>query len=210
MKLEHRDDFGKFLTYHGFTGKGVEVGTFKGEFAKTILSNWNGTLYMIDPWRGLNQDYIDSSNHYNHNNVYFECINNLAGYEDRSFMLRGLSHQLINLFEDNSLDFVYIDGNHAYDFVVEDIELWFKKVKTGGLVSGHDYILFNGTKESWYNDPWHENGKDKHIWTNDGTDKPMSYAGIFGVNTAVDEFGHQNNYEINHTNEFFSSWYFFK
>ena len=41
-------------------------------------------------------------------------------------------------------------------------------------------------------------------------DKPMSYAGIFGVNTAVDEFGHKNNYEINHTNEFFSSWYFFK
>ncbi len=43
-------------------------------------------------------------------------------------------------FEDNSLDFVYIDANHEYDYVKQDITEWTKKVKPGGIVAGHDYI----------------------------------------------------------------------
>ena len=42
-------------------------------------------------------------------------------------------------FEPNSLDFVYIDGNHYFDYVVEDIIHWSKIVRPGGIVSGHDY-----------------------------------------------------------------------
>ena len=42
-------------------------------------------------------------------------------------------------FNDNSLDFVFIDGNHTFEYVVEDIAQWSKKVKVGGIVSGHDY-----------------------------------------------------------------------
>jgi len=41
--------------------------------------------------------------------------------------------------EDGSLDFVYIDADHSYGFVKKDIEIWTKKVKSGGLVGGHDY-----------------------------------------------------------------------
>lgn len=208
MKLEHRDDFGKFLTYHGFTGKGVEVGTLVGVFAKTILSNWNGALYMIDPWReDLGLEYTGGDYPEFQSGLYFQTIKNTEEFQDRAFMLRGFSNQLVDLFDNESLDFVYIDANHAYDFVKEDIELWYPKVKKGGIVSGHDYILFGGTKEEWYKDPnWADNQKDKHIWLNNFT----FYNGLFGVNTAVDEFGYKNNYEINHTNEFFSSWYFFK
>lgn len=46
-------------------GKGVEVGTFKGEFSRQIVNNWNGTLYMVDVWRPLGEEYIDASNHLN-------------------------------------------------------------------------------------------------------------------------------------------------
>ena len=206
MKLEHRDDFGKFLTYHGFTGKGVEVGTFKGEFAKTILSNWNGALYMIDPWReDLGLEYTNGDYPEFQSGLYFQTIENTKEFQDRSFMLRGFSKQLVDLFDDESLDFVYIDANHAYDFVKEDIELWYPKVKKGGVVSGHDYTLFGGTKEGWYKDPnWADNRKDKHMWVGD------YYNGLFGVNTAVDEFADQNNHEVLLTDEFSSSWYFFK
>ena len=42
-------------------------------------------------------------------------------------------------FKDNSIDFVYIDGNHTYDYVTQDITEWSKKVRKGGIVSGHDY-----------------------------------------------------------------------
>ena len=41
-----------------------------------------------------------------------------------------------------SLDFVYIDGNHHFDFVMQDIIEWSKKVRAGGVVSGHDYYRF--------------------------------------------------------------------
>jgi hypothetical protein len=43
-------------------------------------------------------------------------------------------------FKDGTLDFVYIDGNHEWPYVTHDIFYWAKKVKPGGIVSGHDYI----------------------------------------------------------------------
>lgn len=206
MKIEHRNEFGNLLTHYDLNGKGVEIGTFKGEFAKTILSNWNGTLYMVDPWReDLGYEYTNTDYYEFKNSLYYQTIENTKEYQDRSFMLRGFSNQMINLFENESLDFVYIDANHAYDFVKEDIELWYPKVKKGGIVSGHDYILFNGTKEAWYQDPnWAENKKDKHMWSDN------YYWGLFGVNSAVDEFVKKYGYDVNHTNEFASSWYFIK
>lgn len=42
-------------------------------------------------------------------------------------------------FNDESLDFVYIDADHSYKSVVEDIQAWKQKVKRGGILSGHDY-----------------------------------------------------------------------
>ncbi len=44
-------------------------------------------------------------------------------------------------FEDNSLDFVYIDGDHNFKHISEDIYEWTKKVRSGGIVSGHDYLI---------------------------------------------------------------------
>ena len=43
-------------------------------------------------------------------------------------------------FENESIDFVYIDGNHGFKFITEDIYEWSKKVRKGGIISGHDYI----------------------------------------------------------------------
>ena len=109
------------------------------------------------------------------------------------------------IFEDESLDFIYIDANHAYDFVVEDINLWFPKLKKGGIFSGHDYLDMD-----WYNDPnFCPNKIDKYIYTNtfEGT---HYYNGIFGVNPAVDEFCNEHKYEVNVTKEWFGTWWFIK
>mgnify|MGYP000371155695 CR=1 FL=1 len=111
-------------------GKGVEVGTFKGAFAREILLNWSGHLYMVDVWRGLNDnEYQDGSNHYSHNDAFELTMLNIDGFEDRATMIRTKSTQGADLFQDNSLDFVYIDANHAYDYVVEDMEKWYPKLK---------------------------------------------------------------------------------
>lgn len=179
-------------------GIGVEVGSFKGEFAKEVCEVWKGRLYMVDVWRGLGEEYIDSSNHNMHTDAYAEAMKNIKGFEDRAIMVRADSATAVDMFPDNSLDFVYIDANHAYDYVVQDIKLWYPKVKKEGYLLGHDYIAMD-----WYNDPnFMANGKDKHIFGLNGF-----YYGIFGVNPAVDEFCTEHGYKIlSITNEWFGTW----
>ena len=192
----NRIDLLKEIGLEFSNGKGAEIGTFKGEFAKEILQNWSGTLYMIDVWRPLGEEYLDTSNHSAHSTAYSETMGNISGYEDRGVMIRATSKVAADMFDRESLDFIYIDANHAYDFVVQDIKLWYPKVKSGGYLCGHDYININ-----WYNDPnFLENKKDKHIWNGD------FYHGVFGVNPAVDEFCKKFNFNLTITKEWFGSW----
>jgi hypothetical protein len=193
-RLDLLKEIGKEFPY----GKGAEIGTFKGEFSKDILQNWGGTLYMIDVWKPLsNEEYLDSSNHGTHKTAYSDAMDSISGFEDRGLMIRAASKIASKIFADESLNFVYIDANHAYDYVVEDIEVWFPKIKKGGYLCGHDYIDID-----WYSDPnFLTNKKDKHVWSGNNF-----YHGIFGVNPAVDEFCEKQGYELTLTNEWFSTW----
>ena len=56
-------------------------------------------------------------------------------------MIRKSSFDAVNDFEDESIDIVFIDANHSYESVKNDIDLWLPKVKTGGVLSGHDYSI---------------------------------------------------------------------
>lgn len=203
--INHRDDLIKNLSNLIGKGTGVEIGVFKGEFSKKILNLWDGTLYMVDVWRPLGKEYEDASNHSVHVDAYQQTMENIKGLEDKGIMIRATSEVASNIFQDNSLDFIYIDANHAYDFVVKDIELWFPKLKKGGVFAGHDYINMD-----WYNDPnFASNNKDKYIWTIN-SDNTNVYHGVFGVNPAIDEFCAKRNYGINVTKEWFGTWWFIK
>ncbi len=59
-------------------------------------------------------------------------------------LIKGWSSDIVKDFEDNSLDFVFIDGNHALEYVIEDIAKWSPKVREGGIISGHDYFRGHG------------------------------------------------------------------
>jgi hypothetical protein len=85
----------------------------------------------------------------------------LAPYlaEGRAVIMRDFSVNAAKSFEDGSLDWVYLDGNHHYEAVKEDMEAWWPKIRTGGVLSGHDWI-----KDDLY------------------------FAGMFGVMNAVVEF----------------------
>lgn len=174
-------------------GKGVEVGTFKGHYSKDILKDWDGTLYMVDVWNPLDEEYNDASNHGNYTNgVYSDAIESIKGFEERAIMVRSNSQVASSMFEDGSLDFVYIDANHAYDYVKQDIDLWYPKVKEGGYLLGHDYLDLE----------WDQTEKDKHIYVEDG-----KYLGVFGVNPAVNEFCEREGYDLMCTSEWFGTWY---
>lgn len=201
-RLEFIEDLNSYILPDG---KGVEVGVYKGEFSQEILKNWTGILFMVDVWRPLGEEYNDSSNHKYHSDILVETMNNIQGYEDRGIIIRANSETASQMFQDESLDFVYIDANHAYDFVKKDIQLWFPKVKKGGLFCGHDYMNLD-----WYNDPnFLPNGKDKHIYTNT-YEGNVHYNGVFGVNPAIDEFFNENNLKLNVIKEWFGTWWTIK
>lgn len=184
------------IKYIGNYQTGAEVGVFRGDFSKQILEKSKGLLYLIDPWRKLGYEYNDMLNTDDEN--YKDTIQNVKLYENenRVIMIKSLSKQAANIFSDESLDFVYIDANHAYDFVKEDLELWWPKIKKGGYIAGHDYIDID-----WYKDPnFAENGKDKHVWYN-------TYIGVFGVNPAVDEFCEKYDLYGHISNEWFGSYF---
>ena len=200
--MDNREKLPKLLKDLGLNGAGVELGTFKGEFSKKILDNWGGSLFMVDVWRPLSEEeYDDQSNHANHADAYNVAMENTKEHAERAHMLRCKGEIAANLFPDRSLDFVYIDANHTYEAVLDDIALWYPKVKSGGILAGHDYIKL----------PYEEGVKNipLMLWDEQTPDQP-NYAGMFGVNPAVDEFVKKEGYELNVTDEFLGTWWIIK
>lgn len=104
---------------------GVEIGSFYGESANLLLSFPQiKKLTCVDPYI---QPYLKTR--------LKDSI--LGGRLNTNQMT---SVEAVSLFEDESLDFVYIDGDHSYEAVVSDIAAWYPKLKTNGLLCGHDYI----------------------------------------------------------------------
>lgn len=206
--MKNRNDFGELLIKHNLTNKGVEIGVCNGDFSKIILSSWHGKLYMIDIWRKLDDSEYDDVSNKNYDDGGFKnTIINTEKYVDRAFMLRMRAEDAIDLFGDESLDFVYIDANHKYEYVKRDIEQWFPKVKIGGILAGHDYIKLDCYNKENYN----KGLKNFPIYFyTDNTKTETFYGGIFGVNPAVDEFVEQYNYDLNLTDEFTATWWIIK
>jgi hypothetical protein len=120
---------------------------------------------------------------------------------------------LVHLFKDNSLDYIYIDGNHDYDHAKQDLKLWWPKLRPGGLMAGHDYLQLN-----WERQPKLKNGKDIHVWA-DGENWSIinrpgtleeGYSGVFGVNPAVEEFAAELGLDFELTSEWTSSFLIIK
>jgi hypothetical protein len=120
---------------------GAEIGVHRGEYSETLCKNNPGLkLYGVDPYKAYdqynNQQEVDDYNE--------EAKTRLEPYNYRFITKPSLD--AVRDFEDESLDFVYIDGNHEFDYVTADMTLWSEKVKPGGIISGHDYIRFSNQR----------------------------------------------------------------
>ena len=119
---------------------GCEIGVAAGTHCKSILETTHVTkLYGIDPYFdypdptnvAMNQKWFDI--------YYYKVKDRLSPFGKRFELIRDFSVKAVNRFKDNELDFVFIDANHVYEFVLQDIDIWYKKVRQGGIISGDDY-----------------------------------------------------------------------
>lgn len=134
-----RDDLPQFFVDMGFK-TGAEIGVYKGKFSQKFLQA-GLNMFAIDPWLVYydfsNPDMIKRMDY-----LYACAKKNLAPFPNCTIIKKSSMEALADI-PDASLDFVYIDGHHIFRYVAEDICEWSNKVRTGGVVAGHDYF-FNG------------------------------------------------------------------
>lgn len=115
---------------------GAEIGVQRGINSESILNELNiKKMYLIDAWKS----YADYSAKWT--SLNYDLVKRRFKNDERVEIIKGFSEVAVNNIKDGSLDFVYIDANHTYEYVFQDINLWFPKVKFGGIVAGHDVCV---------------------------------------------------------------------
>lgn len=116
----------------------AEIGVFFGTNARRMFKKLNvEKMFLIDPYKKY-QEYEKEKNVVRFLPSSFKpAFFVLKKYTNRITALQMTSEDAVD-FVPNDLDLVYIDGNHAYDYVKKDIELYYPKVKAGGIIGGHD------------------------------------------------------------------------
>ena len=133
-----RDDLVEFFQEMGFK-RGVEVGVFEGAFTE-VLAKGGFEVYGVDPWL-VYEDYGTPTYQNKANRIYERAKERLAKYPNVT-LIKKMSMDAVKDFEDESIDFVYIDGNHQFRYIADDMYEWHKKLKKGGVLSGHDFAYF--------------------------------------------------------------------
>jgi len=117
---------------------GAEIGVLKGLWSeKMCRSIPDLKMYCIDKWICYS-NYKD----YEHNK-----LREYAGIAKQRLkrynceIIEKFSMDAVKDFKDEKLDFVFIDGNHTFQYVTNDIAEWSKKVRKGGIISGHDMLM---------------------------------------------------------------------
>lgn len=125
----------------GYT-RGAEIGVERGHFAAHLCQvNPGLTLYAVDPWTAY-PTYREHVSQKQMDGFYAEAVQRLAPHD--AHLVRAFSVEAACQFAPGSLDFVYIDGNHEFLHVTQDIALWSARVRSGGIVAGHDFTRRKG------------------------------------------------------------------
>jgi predicted O-methyltransferase YrrM len=130
---------------------GAEIGVFEGETTYDLLSNLAiEQLLCIDRWEHYD-DFAAATpkksgkvHKADFKEVKSKFKNRLWAFRDRITIVNEDSIKASGFVVDSSLDFVFIDANHAYKYVKNDIINWIRKIKIGGIICGHDYVNKNG------------------------------------------------------------------
>lgn len=157
-----RPSHSHILNKFGLGTIGVEIGIDAGDYSDIVLKLLSPSkYYMIDPYVRYG-DMSRSQEHYN--GMYESVCKRFSGVSNVNIIRLKSEHATYLIRE--TLDFVYLDGDHEYPAVKSDLELYYPMLKDGGVLCGHDYREKNSP------DDW------------------------MGVKEAVDEFANKNKLNL--------------
>jgi len=147
-----REDLAKLFAELNFK-IGVEVGVDKGDYSEILCkANPQAKIYGVDPYERVAYEpnikpheagIWETQEGFDDN--YQNAVKKLSPCKNYT-LIKKYSSEALNDFEDKSLDFVYIDANHDFPNFIYDLHSWLKKVKMGGIMSGHDYAPYSYRK----------------------------------------------------------------
>ena len=159
--MSSRNQFGSFLNNRGLLSLAVEIGTHRGDYARIFLDTWKGAkLVCVDPWsipegyeaqaKILEEVWGSKTRGEDYQSAVEKLkIHGLGTPEGRVVLFQGLSLDAVIEFEDESVDFVYVDGDHRYLEVHTDLRNWWYRLRKGGVLAGHDFICPGEVDGGW-------------------------------------------------------------
>ena len=147
QKTKRRGSFVELLSKKPFPNSSelvaVEIGTFKGVNAYYMLKDCPQlTLYCVDGYKRVTIETGGADVPEYERLTIMACAENLLSpFYPRCVRVFKQSEEAYKDFPDEYFDYVYIDGEHLYDFVKKDIELWYPKLKKNGIFAGHDFEM---------------------------------------------------------------------
>jgi len=115
---------------------GAEIGVYRGDYSYSLCKhNPQAQVYCIDAWLPYNNhgSYREQQENMKYTEQRLGCFTNAN-------VIQSTSIDALDRFADGALDFVYIDANHTFPHIATDLFYWSQKVRSGGIVSGHDYL----------------------------------------------------------------------
>jgi len=164
----------------------VEVGSWKGMSStymavEIINSKKNIKFDCIDLW-GTDPDKIYA----NKKDLYDTFIKNIEPVKNIINPIISNSWEAASLYEDHSLDFVWLDAGHDYEDIKKDIAAWYPKVKIGGTIAGHDFTTAPGVSQAvceYFNKDFKQiNTSWLHIKNNNMTTVNEYFDKVFVIN----------------------------
>jgi hypothetical protein len=137
----------------------VEIGSWTGRSSAFMaVEIWRSgksiSLDCIDTWKGNREhaelrEVVDGE-------LYSKFVKNMMPVRGRYRAIRKCSVEAALGYRDRSLDFVFIDGDHTYESVMDDIGAWLPKVRSGGVIGGHDYRVWSGVTRAVHDSFGHD------------------------------------------------------
>jgi hypothetical protein len=130
----------------------AEVGVWKGKsisYLGVLIKNSNKKIkaYAVDTWGKLETENYHADSYFKDDNLYKNFIQTIEPISDVIIPCRGTSLEICKTFPDKYFDIVFIDACHDYECIKNDIQNWLPKVKTKGIIGGHD-IGFPGVSRA--------------------------------------------------------------